>query len=295
MRLCSNCATAHEATLAACPACGWAPPVVNGFPALAPEMDAAGAAGFRPEGFDALAALEAGSFWFRARNRLILWAVRRHAPGMRNLLEIGCGTGFVLAALAQAFPDARITGSEVFTRGLAFAAGRVPRARLVQMDARDIGHVDEFDVIGAFDVLEHIAEDTEVLAQIGQALVPGGVLVLTVPQHPWLWSPADDYACHQRRYRRGEMERKLRAAGFTVERSTSFVTLLLPAMLASRLLQRRTDADSYDPTAEFRLHPLLNTLFGAVMRLESALIRAGLPLPVGGSRLVVACKGDTGP
>lgn len=290
MRLCPECDHGHDAGVHQCPECGWSPPRIDGFAAYAPDLDAAGAAGFKPEAFAELARHEEGSFWFRARNRLILWAVGRYAPGFRNLLEIGCGTGFVLAALVARFPDAQFTGSEIFTRGLAFAAKRVPGVRLCQMDARQIGHRDEFDVIGAFDVLEHIAEDTVVLDQIRQALVPGGVLLLTVPQHRWLWSHSDDYACHVRRYTAAELTRKLRDSGFAIERSTSFVSLLLPAMLLSRVLQRRSLLKDFDPTAEFRLNPLLNAVFLGLMQVEIALIRAGLSLPFGGSRLVVARK-----
>ncbi len=290
MRICAACGLSHRSDEAACPACGWQAPMRNGFCAYAPEVDAALGAGFRPEAFADLAAHEDGSFWFQARNRLILAMVARHAPGFRSMLEIGCGTGFVLRGLMERFAGARFTGSEVYSAGLAFAAARAPGATLCQMDARRIGHVDEFDLIGAFDVLEHIEEDTQVLAEIRQALVPGGVLIVTVPQHPWLWSPADEYACHARRYARGEMEAKIAAAGLKVVRSTSFVSLLLPAMLLSRVVQRLRPAAEFDPTAEFRLHPALNATFGAVMRIEEALIRFGAALPLGGSRLVVARK-----
>lgn len=295
MRRCPACATIHPATEAACPSCGWTPPLRNGFPAFAPEVDAAGAAGFRPEAFAALAAHEAGNFWFEGRNRLILWAVGRHAPAFSNMLEIGCGTGFVLTALMRAFPKARVTGSEVFTTGLGYAATRAKGATLVQMDARRIGHVDEFDLVGAFDVLEHIAEDETVLSQIHEALVPGGVLVLTVPQHRWLWSHSDDYACHERRYSAAEMHAKLRAAGFRIERSTSFVSLLLPAMLLSRWMQRNKPSSEYDPSSEFRLPGWMNTAFAGLMQIERGLITAGLSLPLGGSRLVVARKPRTQP
>ncbi len=293
MRICGSCTHAHSSTEEACPACGWQAPMQGGFRAYAPEVDAALGAGFRPEAFADLAAHEDGSFWFQARNRLILGMVARHAPGFRNMLEIGCGTGFVLRALKARFPAARFTGSEVYSAGLAFAAARVPGAELCQMDARRIGHIDEFDLIGAFDVLEHIEEDREVLAEIERALVPGGILIVTVPQHPWLWSPADDYACHARRYARGEMEAKITAAGLTVLRSTSFVSALLPAMVLSRMAQRRKSASDYDPTAEFRLNPALNAAFGAVMRCEEALIGLGASLPMGGSRLVVARKEES--
>ena len=173
--------------------------MVSGFPAFAPAL-ASGNTGFRPEYFGELAALEGGSFWFRARNDLIAWACRRYFPSMSRLLEIGCGTGYVLAKLAEEFPSVQLTGSEVYCDGLSYARNRVPRAELVQMDARETPYEDHFDVVGAFDVLEHIDDDTRVLAEIHRALHPGGGLLLTVPQHKWLWSRQDELACHVRRY-----------------------------------------------------------------------------------------------
>jgi SAM-dependent methyltransferase len=145
----------------------------------------------------------------------------------------------------------------------------------------------EFDVVGAFDVLEHIDQDREVLAGIRKALRPGGALLITVPQHPWLWSPADDYAHHVRRYTRGELRGKLRDAGFEVARLTSFVTILLPAMLASRVL-RRGRPQEYDPVAEHEQAARLRRPLEATLRAERALIGHGVSLPAGGSLLAVA-------
>ena len=156
------------------------------------------------------------------------------------------------------------------------------------MDARDIPLRAEVDVIGAFDVLEHIEEDVEVLGQMHQALKPDGLLVISVPQHRWLWSPADDHAHHVRRYTARELRAKVTGAGFDIERSTSFVSLLLPMMLLSRLLMRRRT--EVDPIDEMRMPALLNAVLYRLMRLETALIRRGLDLPLGGSRLVVARK-----
>lgn len=241
--------------------------------------------GFKAEHFQDLFELEAGNFWFRARNRLIVWAVGRYAETSGALLEIGCGTGFVLSALVQAYPWSTVVGTERFAEGLAFARQRVPGVELVQMDARDIRAPGTFDVVGAFDVLEHITEDTEVLQQVSRVLKPDGVLVLTVPQHPWLWSAVDDYSFHVRRYTASELHAKLADAGFQVCLSTSFVTALLPVMWVSR---HRNQAASFDPHAEYRLSPVLNWLLERVLGAERALIRLGIRLPVGGSRLVVA-------
>lgn len=284
MKVCLACGVAHDADHMACPACGAAPAMRAGFVEYAPDM-AHNGEGFRPEFFAELARTEASNFWFRARNHLIVDAVRRWFPGRRRFLEIGCGTGFVLAGLAEAFPSMALSGSELFREGLPFAAQRVPRARLMQMDARRIPFRDEFDLIGAFDVIEHIEDHAGVVAAIHAALVPGGGAMFTVPQHPWLWSRADDIACHVRRYRPGELEGLLRAAGFRVVYSTSFVSLLLPVLALSRLVGGREGGG-----AELELPRPLNALLFAVMAVERGLLRLGVRFPWGGTRLVCAEK-----
>src|SRR6185436_16704781 len=94
------------------------------------------------------------------------------------------------------------------------------------------------DLVGAFDVLEHIAEDGAVLAEIARSLRPGGVLIATVPQQPWMWSPTDELAHHRRRYRRGELAAKARAAGLRPLHQSSFTALAFPLMVAARLVER---------------------------------------------------------
>ncbi len=288
MKSCIKCNRTFSSPEWTCPACGYEPPRLNGVVAHAPELADAGG-GFKPEYFATLAQLEASNFWFRARNELIVWALRTHQPKAESLLEVGCGTGFVLSGLAAACPGMSLNGSEIFIGGLSHAAARLPDANFMQMDARQVPYVEEFDAIGAFDVLEHIEEDEEVLAQLHKALKPGGILLLTVPQHPWLWSATDDYACHVRRYTDEELKRKLLAQKFTIERNTSFVSVLLPAMLLSR--RKKTDSTAeHDILAELRLPRLINEGLYAAMRAEQALIKWGVNLPLGGSRLAVARK-----
>jgi len=269
-----------------CSACGYRPQQRAGFIALAPEL-AAQAEGFDPALFAELAALEARNFWFRARNRLIVWALQRQVPAFKDFLEVGCGTGYVLQGVAAAFPDTRLCATEAQTEGLQFAAARVPRAAFLQMDARHMPFDREFDAIGAFDVIEHIAEDEAVLAQMHRALRPGGSLLLTVPQHPFLWSEYDVRAHHVRRYTAGELRQKLTRAGYEIVKMTSFVSVLLPLMMLSRLT-RRTAAPDYDPLAELRIGSLTNALLERALDAERLLIRAGITLPFGGSLLAVA-------
>jgi SAM-dependent methyltransferase len=257
----------------------------DGFLSWAPEL-ARQNDGFDPASFRALAEAEPGHFWFRGRNAIILWALRRYFPNAASFLEVGCGTGFVLSGVAGSFPELRLAGSEIYTEGLGFAARRVPRAELEQMDGRRLPYVGEFVVAAGFDVIEHIEEDQLVLENLYRATKPGGGCLLTVPQHPWLWSAADEVACHKRRYRRQDLHEKVAAAGFRVLRSTSFVSFLLPLLA----LARRTRARNRNSVEQESLHvnPVLNGLLEQVLGLERLLIRVGLDLPVGGSRLVVA-------
>ena len=285
MLACACGSVYDEGPARTCPSCGRAPAVIDGFAAWAPEL-ARGGGGFEAGYFEGLSELEDASFWFRQRNRLIVDVLRAYFPGLESFLEVGCGTAYVLRGVATAFPSARLVGSEVFVDGLRVAQARVPSAELVQLDVRAMPYRDAFDVAGAFDVLEHVDDDAAALAGLRDAVRPGGGIVIAVPQHPWLWSAADEYARHERRYTAAGLHTKVHAAGLEIVRSTSFVVLPLPLMVASRFAQRhRRD---YDPTAELRIPRPVNAALERLLAAERAAIRRGVNAPVGGSRLVVA-------
>lgn len=288
MKVCLECGHRYCDVGWRCPSCDTEPPLLEGFRAFAPQYAYEGP-GFRPEYFEALAELEPRNFWFRARNREIVGLLRKHFPGLKNFLEIGCGTGFVLGGAASVFPVARLAGTELFCAGLGCAARRVPGAEFLQVDARHIPYEAEFDVVGAFDVLEHIPEDEAVMSQMYQAVKPGGGIVVTVPQHQWLWSRQDELAGHVRRYNEAELRSKIARAGFRVSEVRSFVSLLLPVLWLAR---RFDDAAGRvrDPLAEVRLGRLADTVFGGVMALEYMLGRLGVVFPAGGSLLLVGRK-----
>jgi SAM-dependent methyltransferase len=243
--------------------------------------------GYDPAMFEQLVRLEAGNFWFENRNRVLVDALNRFFPHARSFLEIGCGTGFVLSGFSRARPQLELSGSDIYVEGLHVAHRQAGAATLFQMDARRIPFEAEFDVIGAFDVIEHIPEDEQVLSQMRNAVRPGGGLMITVPQHRFLWSAFDEAARHQRRYSRTELLAKVRAAGLRVLHVTSFTSLLLPLMLMSRVRARRV-GDSYDPLDEIRIARWLNALLGGVLSVERAMLGRGVTLPAGGSLLLVA-------
>ena len=236
--------------------------LMQAFPGFEAEEERSGASlwiradvkpGYDTAIFERLAELEARSWWFRSRNRLLGEVVREHRADARRVLEIGTGTGYTLQALAAALPDAELVATELHEEGLAIARGRVPQASFVQLDALAMPYREEFDLVAAFDVLEHIDDDAGAVRGIAQALRPGGSLVLTVPQHRWLWSEADDWARHARRYTRREMLALLQRSGFEPRRVTSFVSLLLPLMAAARMRGIARRGKPFDPWAEFQL------------------------------------------
>jgi SAM-dependent methyltransferase len=269
-----------------CSTCGHVVAQTEGIAMFAPEL-ADTISGFDPKFFDELSGLEAGYFWFVVRNELIVGLAQRFFPEARRLLEIGCGTGAVLRELAASRTWERLVGSELHPSGLAYARRRLPpEAEFVQMDARNIPGIGVFDLTGAFDVIEHIADDESVLRGLRAVTQPGGGIIVAVPQHPWLWSRADDAAHHQRRYRRGELEAKLLRNGFEILFSSSFTAVLLPLMAASRLISGGKGQNE-DVFHEFRLSRRVNDFFTAILRAEVRMTLAGWRWPAGGSRIVV--------
>src|SRR5262249_19011112 len=138
MRYCVECYQTFVADDWKCPKCEWDPQRIDGFACFAPDL-ARDNADYDPEYFRLLVSIEDGSFWFEARNRLILWALTRFFPDAASLLEIGVGTGFVTRALRSALPNSQLCGSDIHVEGLRFASKRLDKAvDLFQMDARCI-------------------------------------------------------------------------------------------------------------------------------------------------------------
>ncbi|QNP83056.1 class I SAM-dependent methyltransferase [Agrobacterium tumefaciens] len=264
-----------------------------GIPLFAPKL-ADTISGFDPKSFEMLAEIEDDHFWFVPRNRMLAGLIQKYFPNSQDILEVGCGNGIVLSALSKDGIRRRLVGSELHPSGLAVAAQRLGKnAELVQMDARDIMAENAFDVIGAYDVIEHIAEDEMVLHSMHKALRPGGGVVIAVPQHPWLWSTADEVAYHERRYKLGELEDKLNRNGFRPVFSTSYCSFLLPIMMTSRLVERwRKKNVQQSEMSDMEAKPpnVVNAILKSILQAEVSAILAGARFPVGGSRVVVATR-----
>jgi ubiquinone/menaquinone biosynthesis C-methylase UbiE len=234
--------------------------------------------------FDDLIAAEEWHFWFRIRRDLVLWALDRYLGQTRALLEVGCGAGFVLSGLREQMPSIRLSACDRSTDALTHASRRAKPVHLFQADVTSLPATSAFDAVLALDVIEHVDDDQAALAEIFRVLRPGGGVVLTVPQHPWLWSQVDEFSCHRRRYQRRELLDKVRRAGFEVLHATScFMTTLPLAMIA-----RRRRGDTFDPAAELKISKAANAIMKASLVPELWLTRLGVSLPAGSSLMVVA-------
>ncbi len=290
MKSCLSCNAVIQGDAWRCQNCAWSPPTFDDITLFAPHISGA-TESYDPAWYKELASLEEGNFWFVARNRLIRWLFQKNVSPEGKYLEVGCGTGFVLKMISKSFSGLEILATEAQPESFEFVRERVPNcSAFYQMDACQIPFREEFDVIGAFDVIEHIEDDVGAIEQIRLALKPGGFFILSVPQHMFLWSEFDEVGCHFRRYSADELKRKLSVAGFELRISTSFNSLLLPLMLLSRSISKKNQSGEVDVLAELRLSKFVNRLLSAILWVEFQMIRFGIRFPAGGSRMVVAQK-----
>lgn len=228
--------------------------------------------------------LEDHHWWFQGRLALTLRTLARHLPGPGvsgasrvRLLDMGCGTGLFLQRLPA---EVDAVGLDFSGEALAFTRLR-GLSRLVCGDSQRLPFADgSFDMVTAFDLVEHVDRDRDLVAEVHRTLRPGGVFLSTVPAHPFLWSRHDVALHHRRRYRKREFDALFDPALWNTRRSTFTFAGIFPAAAAVRL-SRRSEAGgangSHGPdgsaSADTRpTHPMLNRAMIAYHRLEAAVL-----------------------
>lgn len=268
--------------------------MIEGVKCYSPEV-AIAYTDYPDSGFDLTDKNAEKSFWVSSRNRLFKNIVERYLvpTGKTKFLEIGCGTGNFIQQIAKN-DNLKIMGSEIYLKGLVYAKKRLPSVDFVQFDVTQGRIGEQFHIITAFDVIEHIENDNSALSNISQMLNKNGVLVVSVPQHMFLWSKLDEIVKHKRRYSRYELVTKLKANDFDVEFATSFLFMLFPLMLISRLLDKggydQSSSDEQELEKRAKFSGGLNIIFDFFMRIDEFLIKLGISLPFGGTLVVVARK-----
>jgi SAM-dependent methyltransferase len=256
--------------------------------------------GYDPVYFSPLFEIEDRHFWFRARNTMIgslVEAETRQYPEGYRVLEIGCGTGNVLQILEKVCRNGRVVGMDLFNEGLNFARQRVS-CSLVQGDMHASPFVGQFQLIGMFDVLEHLPDDYSVLQEIYAMMAPGGLLFLTVPAYPSLWSYFDEASHHARRYLLVDLKNKLLKTGFQLEQISYYMMSILPLVWAERKIRGKNSSESVDSEQsaqdltinELKIIPGINAILAWILERETWWLKKKNNIPAGTSLMALARK-----
>jgi SAM-dependent methyltransferase len=216
----------------------------------------------------AITEVEDGHWWYRERHRIIareLARLRRQGPPGRAV-EIGAAGGGNSLVLAE--HGWQTLATEFNPAGVEIARERGLEA--VQADARDLPLPDaDFDLLVAFDVLEHIEEDDRVAGEIFRVLRPGGTALIAVPCDLALWYAQDVATGHVRRYNRAGLTAVVEGAGLVIDELWSWNVLLRPVVKLRRGEETGCDLD--------RPHPLVNAALGLIVKTERYLPVRSLP------------------
>ncbi|WP_171181798.1 bifunctional 2-polyprenyl-6-hydroxyphenol methylase/3-demethylubiquinol 3-O-methyltransferase UbiG [Ruegeria sp. HKCCD8929] len=220
--------------------------------------------------YDRMVELETRHWWFVARRKIIASLIEPMLEKSSNptILEAGCGSGGNLSMLrrfgkldAFEFDDAAREAARQKS-GLDIRFGALPE----QLPFTE----QQYDLIGLFDVLEHIEADDASLRALAERLDTGGRMIVTVPAFSFLWSKHDERHHHFRRYTRKSLAAAADKAGLQVSYSCYFNTFLFPVAVISRALKMFTGRDTPDDA----LPPVwLNAVLTRVFGFERHLVR----------------------
>jgi SAM-dependent methyltransferase len=199
-----------------------------------------------------LAALEDGHWWYRERRHLLAEAIRGMPPG--RALDVGAAGGGNTRVLrshgwAAAALEYGADGAEVaHGRGLATLRSDATHLPLAE---------DSLDLVVAFDILEHLADDEGAVREVHRVLKPSGTYLVAVPADPRLWSSHDEAVDHLRRYTRSTLVALLERGGFEVQDVMSWNVLLRPVVALRRRLRSGSDLEDLNPVVNLGLRAII--------------------------------------
>jgi SAM-dependent methyltransferase len=199
-------------------------------------------------------------------------------PEHAEILDFGCGDGLSFSVLSK---FGRVRGIEP-NQGLI----RTDKPERQAIYSEPLGSSTysrwKFDLITAFDVLEHIEDDRKAFDALLAMLAPNGFLVLTVPAFMCLWDQHDEVNQHFRRYTAKTLNELVCGTGRCIELRYMFAATFLPKFLISRWNGKQSATINQAAVPP----PLVNRLLKFAFDWEERLLRPLRP-PFGTSLLAV--------
>ena len=223
-------------------------------------------------------------WWHLGRLKIIethLQKLSKQKNGKLKILNVGCGTGGTIALLER-YGD--VDNVDISPEAIKFMKksgyDNAVLVEGVQLPFKS----GAYDVVCAFDVLEHIEEDIEALQEWGRVLKKKGEVLLTVPAYQWLWSDHDVSLHHKRRYTKSRLRQDGKRAGLKTKKATYAISFSLPMVAGFRFIKKLTNKEVTEETSYVKLPNIVNSLFSQLLYLEAKL-HAFMTLPFGTSVL----------
>jgi SAM-dependent methyltransferase len=234
--------------------------------------------------YDRMRILQENHWWFRGRRSILTQLIGAlDLPQPAKLLEVGCGPGGNLTMLRH---FGEVVAMEPDDESRAYAADRMGVRVEPGFLPDDLPFAQEsFDLVCAFDVIEHVDDDAASVKALARLIRPGGYFATTVPGQPWMWSRHDELHHHKRRYRMRAYRSLFEAAGLQIVKASHFNALLFPPIAVVRAVKMLTGSKSADDDS-MPPEPLNGLLTGLFAAERHWLARA--PLPFGVSIVLIA-------
>jgi SAM-dependent methyltransferase len=236
-----------------------------------------------------LAEYEQTYWWHQGRLEIIQTYMKRASRNRFSpaILNVGCGTGGTIGMLEK---FGAVDNVDTSDDAIKFAK-KLGYRNITKVDNIHLPFKDEvYDIVGAFDVLEHIEDHKGALAEWKRVLKNDGAIVITVPAYQWLWSGHDVTMHHWRRYTMKSLTALAAEADLKPERKSYAIGFSLPLVagfrLASKILGWTDFEASFVPVPK-----TINKLFTALLRAEAKL-HDTVSLPAGSSLITILRKAD---
>jgi SAM-dependent methyltransferase len=219
-------------------------------------------------------------WWHRARSELLRVVFGPWLGSPRRTLDVGSADAPSVAWMRGDHPHVTL---DLFPGGLVPGEGVCGSATALPF------HDEVFDVVSAFDVVEHCEDDAMAVEELARVLAPGGRMLLSVPAYQWAWSDHDVQAGHHRRYTRRRLRRLVEGAGMTVVRSTHAFGAVFPLFVAERARRRMRGSSDGSDTRLPAVSPRTDKVLMGLSSVDRRVLRSR-NLPFGSSIFLAAVK-----